>query len=70
MALWEVQNAKQKIFEWKKHIMRGVQQSKARAELFRESGPSTALWIRDFAPKVNPSKVYMHMKSYTYQSII
>lgn len=58
IALWEVRNTKEKIFECKKHILRGVQQSKARVESFRELLPSTALWIRDFAQKVNPSKVY------------
>ncbi len=57
VAFWDVANCKQKIFEWKKHILRGVQQSKARSEKFRELEPSSALWIRDYAQKVNPSKV-------------
>lgn len=57
VAQWEVENAEQKIMEWQRHILRGVQQSKARSKSFMELGPSSALWIRDFAQKVNPSKV-------------
>lgn len=57
VAEWEVANAEQKIMQWQKHILRGVQQSKARAKSFKELGPTHALWVRDYAQKVLPTKV-------------
>lgn len=58
VAVWEVRDAEVKIIEWQKHIMRGVHQSKARAEAFKELGPTNAVWIRDYAEKVLPAKVF------------
>lgn len=57
VAMWEADNAEQKIMEWQRHILRGVQQSKARSKAFSEMAPTTALLIRDYAQKVLPSKV-------------
>lgn len=57
VAEWEVVNATFKIMEWQKHILRGVQQSKARATAFSELDESKALWLRDYAQKVIPTKV-------------
>lgn len=54
---WEVENSSLKILEWQKHIMRGEQQSKARSSAFKELSSTQALWVRDFAQKVLPSKV-------------
>lgn len=57
VAEWEVENATFKIFAWQKHILRGAQQSKARSTAFTELGPTKAIWIRDYAEKVIPTKV-------------
>lgn len=57
VALWEIKNAEVKIMDWQKHILRGVQQSKARVDAFKLLGPTNAIWIRDYAQKINPSKV-------------
>lgn len=57
VAEWEVSSADQKIMQWQKHILRGVQQSKARSKSMKELGPTNAFWIRDYAQKVLPAKV-------------
>lgn len=43
VADWEVSNAEVKIIEWQKHILRGVQQSKARENAFKVLGPLMAI---------------------------
>lgn len=43
VAVWEINDAKGKIMEWQNHIMRGVQQSKARTDVFKELGPTNAI---------------------------
>lgn len=53
----EIANAEIKISDWQKHIIRGVQQSKARSEAFKNLCSTWAIWIRDFAQKYLPSKV-------------
>lgn len=60
VSQWEINNASTKVTEWQKHVLRGVQQSKARSSAFSLLGPTTALWIRDYAQKVLPSKVISH----------
>jgi hypothetical protein len=57
LAVYEVVNAEMKIMNWMKHIIRGVQQSKAREDSFTSLQSTTAIWIRDFAQKYNPTKV-------------
>lgn len=57
VAVCEVEGAKERIKEWQKHILRGVQQTKARTKAFEELGPTNALWIPGYAQKFNPSKV-------------
>lgn len=57
VAEYDVRNAESKIMEWQRHLLRGVQQSKARTNAFQELGTTKALWMRDFAQKYNPTKV-------------
>lgn len=57
VALYEIDNAQKKIINWQKHIMRGVQQAKARVNVLQNLDAITALWIRDFAQKYLPTKV-------------
>lgn len=59
VATWEINDAEVKIFEWQKHIMRSVQQSKARTDAFQELEATSAVWIRDYAQKFNPTKVIL-----------
>lgn len=59
VANWEVSNAELKIMEWQKHILRGVQQTTARENAFKELGLTIALWIRDYAHKYVPTKVLL-----------
>lgn len=56
-ASYQIANARTKIMDWQKHIMRGVQQSKARSDALSNLDSTTALWIRDFAQKYLPTKV-------------
>lgn len=58
VTLHEIGLAETKIYEWQRHVMRGVQQSKARCAALDELENSDALWIRDFAQKYNPTKVH------------
>lgn len=58
LALHDVNIAKSKIQEWKQHIVRGVQQGKARTSALSNLKSDETVWIRDFAQKVNPSKVF------------
>lgn len=57
VAEWEIANSERKIMDWQKHIMRGVQQSKARSKAFQTLGLTLALWLRDYAQKFLPTKV-------------
>lgn len=57
IELYNIANARTKIMDWQKHIMRGVQQSKARSDAFNGLDAATAFWIRDFAKKYLPTKV-------------
>lgn len=57
VACYEVKNAEQKFFDWQRHIMRGVQQGKARLNVMKNLDSTTTLWIRDFAQKYLPTKV-------------
>lgn len=57
VAEFKVANSEMKVIEWQRHIMRGLQQSKARSNAFTNLGPTDSLWIRDFAQKYNPTKV-------------
>lgn len=70
VAEWEVSNASFKIMAWQKHILRGVQQSKARSHALNELGPATALWLRDYSQKFNPSKVktVLHCPNYLFEN--
>lgn len=69
LAMHDIQIAEAKITEWKRHIVRGVQQSKARACAFSDIRPDEAVWIRDFAQKVNPSKVHSKIIKYHCNTI-
>lgn len=42
------------IKEWQQHIIRGVQQTKAKTEALQNMTATEALWIRDWAQKVLP----------------
>lgn len=53
----DTKTAKAKILEWQRHILRAVKQDKARDAAFKDLTSTEALWIRDFAQKINPSKV-------------
>lgn len=57
VTTYEIGNAEQKIMDWQKHVIRGVQQAKARANALNNLQQSNGLWIRDFAQKYNPNKV-------------
>lgn len=59
VLMLDTKDAKAKIMEWQKHIIRGVKQDQARDAAFSNLGATEALWIRDFAQKINPSKVFM-----------
>lgn len=54
---YEICNAEMKIMDLQKHIIRGVQQSKARSDALANLDQTSALWLRDYAQKVNPCKV-------------
>lgn len=66
VANWEIAKSDEKIMEWQRHILRGVQQSKARSEAFKDLGPTNALWMRDYAQKVLPSKVFKKLKTFSF----
>lgn len=57
VAEYDIINSESVIMDWQKHIMRGVQQSKARSDAFSNLDQTSAIWLRDYAQKVLPSKV-------------
>lgn len=57
LALHDIHTAETKIMDWKRHIIRGMQQGKARDAGLKNLKENEAMWIRDYAQKVNPSKV-------------
>lgn len=57
VAQHEIANAERKVMDWQKHIIRGVQQAKARENVLQFHDLISVLWIRDFAQKFLPTKV-------------
>lgn len=68
IAQYEISTAGKMIMDWQKHIMRGVQQSKARSNVMQHLDLKTTLWIRDFAQKYLPTKVYCFL-AFNFNSI-
>lgn len=54
---YDIYNAENVIMDWQKHIVRGVQQTKARTDAFANLDQTSAIWIRDYAQKFLPTKV-------------
>lgn len=51
----------EKIKEWQRHIVRGVQQDKARAFVMNNLSSKDCMWIRDWAQKILPIRVsFLH----------
>ena len=54
MMLYDVKIAKENIFKWQHHIIRHVQQNKAKVKDMDFTNKCTGLWIRDYCQKVLP----------------
>ena len=54
--MYDVNMAKSNIFEWVVHIVRSVQQEKAKVHAMQLLSATTGFWISDWAQKVLPLK--------------
>ncbi|CAH0546967.1 unnamed protein product [Brassicogethes aeneus] len=63
-TMFKFLHAKQKIFDWQNHIIRAAQQGKARTTVMDILESRQALWIRDWAEKILPSRNLESMTEY------
>lgn len=52
--LYEIENCFSDILSWEQHIIRGVQQDKAKTDALKHIENCQAVWIRDWAQKILP----------------
>ena len=62
--MYNVNIAKSNIFEWMAHIVRSVQQEKAKVQAMQLLSATTGFWISDWAQKVLPLKYQEGQKEY------
>ena len=61
---YDVKIAKENIFKWQQHIIRHVQQNKAKVDAMDLINKCTGLWIRDYCQKVLPMQFIEGQCSY------
>jgi hypothetical protein len=52
----EIDAALQSIFEWQRHLIRGIQQDKGKQDIAGNIPPNSVLWIRDWGMKILPQR--------------
>lgn len=62
--MYDVNMAKSSILEWMAHILRGVQQEKAKAHAMQSLSTTTGFWISDWAQKILPLRYREGQKEY------
>ena len=62
--LYDIMQATQYILRWTKHIIRGVQQEKAKMFAMENIDMNTGLWISDWAQKILPLQYRERQKEY------
>ena len=55
-SFYEVEQARQSILEWQRHIIRGTQQEAGKKVLLDMVNSNTVYWLRDWGMKILPEK--------------